>query len=184
MARLPPEGVRELADWLWSEHGQAVFAVLDGASVPGLLDRLYAAPRPRFFCLLRGELGPDIAQMAPYAVQLAPDSEFVQWLLGNGWGKHWGVFLRSRARLSDLRTQLRNLNQVYGPDLEPLRFRFYDPRVLNAFMPLAEPAQLGDLFGAVESWVSEAEDSSLAITFSRAGDALQSGERSLLRGRG
>jgi hypothetical protein len=176
--------VRALGDWLWGEHALEVHAVLDGASVPGLLDRLYAAPRPRFVCLHRGELAPGVAQMAPYLVRLDRESELTQWVLGSGWGNHWGVFVRSSARLIDLRRHLRNLYQVYGPDLEPLRFRFYDPRVLRAFMPLAEPAQLDDLFGPVDSWVVEAEDPLRAITFTRAGTSVQSGERSLSRGRG
>ena len=68
-----------------------MFAVLDGASAPGLLDKLYGLS-PAFCCLFKGELAPDMAEVAPYLVQLEPDSEFTNWVIGQGWGNHWGIF--------------------------------------------------------------------------------------------
>ncbi len=184
MARLPAESLRALSDWLWSEEGTRVYAVVDGASVPGLMEKLYAEQAPRWLCLYRGELEPDMATVAPYLVCLERDAEFTEWLLAAGWGNHWGVFLRSAASLLDLRKHLRNINMVYGPDLDPLLFRYYDPRVLRAFMSVCEPGQVSDLFGPVASWIVESEDVSIALAFSGTGDAVSTSERVLVRGRG
>ena len=161
-----------------------VYAALDGASVPGLLARLHSTQRLRFVCLYRGALRPDMAQVAPYLVAIEPESEFMHWLLANGWDNHWGVFLRTRARMIDVRKHLRNLNRVYGPQLQSLWFRYYDPRVLRAFLPLCESHQLPELFGPVCTWVVEAEAPGRAIAFAEAGGGVQSSDRSLLRGQG
>src|SRR5689334_3790444 len=75
------------------------FAVLDGASIPELLDHLYGERRPEFDCLYRGDLAPDIAEVAPYLVRLEPETPFTDWCLAEGWGNHWGIFVRSRASL-------------------------------------------------------------------------------------
>lgn len=183
MARLPPEGLRALSDWLWSEEGAQVFAVVDGASIPGLLEKLYAERAPQSLCLYRGELEPDMATVAPYLVCLQPDAEFTEWLLAAGWGNHWGVFFRSSASLLELRKHLRNINMVYGPDLEPLLFRYYDPRVMRAFMSVCEPAQVTDLFGPIASWIAESEDGSAALAYAPTGASVSTSERAFVRAR-
>ena len=43
-------------------------------------------------CLYRGELQPDMAEVAPYLVKLDRDAPFTDWVLDRGWGNHWGVF--------------------------------------------------------------------------------------------
>jgi len=74
-------------------EGFSTFAILDGASAPGLLKQLYEH-EPEYCCLYRGELEPDLAQVAPYLVKLVKDHPFTYWLLGKGWGDSWGIFVR------------------------------------------------------------------------------------------
>jgi len=78
---------------LFAESGARVFAILDGASAPGLLSKLDEY-RPEYECLYRGELAPDLQEVAPYLVQLEPQSPFTDWVLNRGWGTT-GVFSRS-----------------------------------------------------------------------------------------
>ncbi|MCK7510898.1 MAG: DUF4123 domain-containing protein [Desulfobacterales bacterium] len=73
-----------------------VYAVLDGASIKSLGPKLYNL-RPEHVCLYRGRLEPDMAEVAPYLVRLEQDSAFAQWVLGDGWGKHWGIFAVTRG---------------------------------------------------------------------------------------
>src|SRR5215216_4043175 len=98
------EIVKSVGEHLFSDADANVFAVLDGASVPGLLDKLYGLS-PNFCCLFRGELPPDMAEVAPYLVQLEPDSEFMSWVINHGWGNHWGIFATTDA---DLRAAARH----------------------------------------------------------------------------
>src|SRR5919206_403386 len=46
---------------------------------------------------------------------------------------------------------------LYRRDGTPLYFRYYDPRVLNVFLPTCSGAQLKEMFGPVDAFVAESE---------------------------
>src|ERR1700730_4373181 len=103
------------ADYLFAERNANVYAILDGASVEELLDQLYRY-EPEFICLYRGELEPDIAEVAPYLVRLDRTSAFTDWLLETGWGNHWCVFAVSQADLTAMRQHLRRFLNVHDTE--------------------------------------------------------------------
>src|SRR2546423_6431987 len=142
---------------LFSVAGLNVFAVLDGASGPNLpagLQQLRAEPA----CLYRGELEPELAAVAPYLVQLEPETRLTEYVLTQGWGNHWGIFARSRADLRTLRRHFRTFLTVYDPDGKPMLFRFYDPRVLRLYLPTCNAQELAVVFGPVETYLLEDVD--------------------------
>jgi hypothetical protein len=134
------------------------YAVLDGASIPDLRDHLQGDPRPEFVCLYRGELEPDMAEVAPYLVQLEPDTPFTNWLLAEGWAGHWGIFARTSANFTALRTHLRRFLMVKDPEGRSLYFRYYDPRVLRTFLPTCTLEEMEILFGPVNCYLCESGD--------------------------
>jgi len=140
------------------------FAVLDGASVPGLLEKL-GQWRPEFVCLYRGELEPDLAEVAPYLVLLEPETEFAEWVISEGWGNHWGVFAISEVDLQAMRQHLRRLLTVYDESGKPLLFRFYDPRVLRTYIPTCNSEELAAIFGPVSAYILEDDDPARLLTF-------------------
>jgi len=148
---------RAIHEHLFTGDDFNVFAALDGASAPDLLDRLYGL-LPEFECLFRGELEPDIAQMAPYLVLLEPNSEFTRWVITHGWGQHWGVFAVSTADLRALRSHFRTLLTVYDGTGRPMLFRYYDPRVLRTYLPTCNSGELSSLFGPVVNYIMEDAD--------------------------
>jgi hypothetical protein len=158
---------RSLQEYIFADvqKGEAVYSVLDGASIPDLLDHLYGEIRPEFECLYRGELEPDIAEVAPYLVLLTRDSEFSSWLLAKGWGEHWGMFAIAAADFPAMHRQFRKFLTVHDPDGKPLLFRYYDPRVLRAYLPTCNEAELKNLFGPIRCFVVEGEDSKTAVRF-------------------
>lgn len=161
---MTPEAVRLR---LWSDAGgEHVYAILDGARNENLLDALHQEGGPDFACLFAGELEPDMAEVAPYLVELIEGAPFCDWLLDQGWGQAWGVFLKSKLQLAPLWRHLRQLTMVYDPELNPVYFRFYDPRVLRVFLPTSDEKQLSGFFGAVEAYVAEGESGQSATVFS------------------
>lgn len=157
---VPPEALRQsLRPLLFpGEEGVDAYAVLDGASIPDLLDHLYAEDgRPEFVCLYRGELEPDIAEVAPYLVRLQPGAPFTAWLLAEGWGKHWGIYALSQADLKSVRRHFRKFLMVKDPEGNQMYFRFYDPRVLRVFLPTCNAEELQFLFGPVVCYGCEGE---------------------------
>lgn len=150
-----------------------VYTVLDGASAPNLpqmLERLAVES----VCLFPGELEPDVAQVAPYLAVFEPDTPFAEWVLEEGWGRHWGIFAISQANLRTVRDHLRSFLKVYGPELEPLEFRYYDPRVLRVYLPTCNAKELRTVFGPVLRYLVEGEEPNTLLKFSLDGEQLGS----------
>jgi hypothetical protein len=144
----------KLEKFLFDEPARA-FAVLDGAAVPDLPSKIYEM-QPHSVCLYRGELEPDIAEVAPYLIELIPDTAFTDWLLSEGTnGKNWGIFARSRFSLTEIRKHFRKFLTVYDEAGNPLLFRYYDPRVLVKFLPTCDRESLDALFGRVTDYLAE-----------------------------
>jgi hypothetical protein len=158
---------------LWAEAADMpAYAILDGARNELLLGQLHGDDAPRWRCLFAGELEPDMAAVAPYLVELEPDAPWTKRLLGEGWGQNFGIFLTSELALPPLWRHLRNQVRVYGPDLEPLFFRFYDPRVLRGWLPTCDARQLAEFFGPVRFFFAEDEEPSRALAWTLADGRL------------
>lgn len=172
------EIVQSVSQQLLAEEAGNLYAVLDGASVPDLLPKLYGL-QPEFECLYRGELKPDMAQVAPYLVRLDADSEFTQWVLEEGWGKHWGIFVSTDADLRAMRRHFRTFLIVYDSDSKPLYFRYYDPRVLRLYLPTCNQEELQAVFGPVVSYLLEDEAPTTLLRFQLASGTLRQEKRQL-----
>ncbi|MEE4378432.1 MAG: DUF4123 domain-containing protein [Candidatus Competibacteraceae bacterium] len=149
-----------------------VYVVLDGASAPDLPQTL-ARLGVESVCLYRGELEPDVAQMAPYLAVFKPDTPFAEWVLEEGWGKHWGIFAISNANFRTMRKHFRTFLKVYGPDLKPLYFRYYDPRVLRTYLPTCNAKELRTVFGPVIRYIVEDEEPVALLKFQPDGEQVK-----------
>jgi hypothetical protein len=164
--RRKEQRINALYSIFFSDPDLHVFAILDGAGIPDLLEQLETAA-PEHVCLYRGELSEDLASAAPYLVRLLPDTPFTEWLLLEGWGEHWGIFLRTKGDLKETRKHARTLLMVKGPDGERLYFRFFDPRVFAMFLPVATPEQIEKITGPLEDIFFESTDPSTLQAVSR-----------------
>ena len=148
----------------------SVWAILDCARD----DRVYQALKTSgldYLCLFSGRLHPDVAAAAPYLIELAPTYSFTPRLIEMGWGKSWGVFLRVKDS-SNLRHHLRGFLRVRDEEGRILLFRYYDPRVLRAYLPTCRPDELRTVFGPVGSYVVEGPNGKSAIEFEFDGSRL------------
>ena len=138
---------------LWREPGLKPWVALDGAGVAGLLQRLHHPAAPRWACLFHGRLDPEVAELAPYLLEVPRHGPWCDWLLSG-----WGVYLQAPETmdLASVRRHLRKLAIAYGPAGESLLFRWYDPRVLRLALPELEAKQLQALFGPLHSFLFEA----------------------------
>lgn len=164
--------VEAVQQQLFSSDTGSVFVILDGASVGDLLTPLYDH-HPEFECLYRGEIQPDIAEVAPYLVRLERDTEFTRWVLEEGWGNHWGIFAVAEAELPIMRRHFRRFLTVHDPDGKPLYFRYYDPRVLRVYLPTCNAEELQTVFGPVEYFMLEDENPATALRFHLQDGALK-----------
>ena len=152
-----------------------VFAILDGASVPDLRIKLFET-RPPHYCLFRGELKPDMAEVAPYVVQLATGNAFTDWVLSECFGKHWGIFAHSRQSIKEMRRHFRALVTVYDETGKPMIFRFYDPRVLQTFLPSCTSDELKTFFGTVDTIFAENVEAKNLVSYRLDNEELKKSE--------
>jgi hypothetical protein len=161
----------ELPAVLFGKGDVPVYGLLDGASAPDLVKKLYEH-EPEYCCLYRGELEADMALVAPYLVRLEPGNEFTHWIL-DGWGAHWGSFVVSPANLRALRDHFRQFHTVELPDQRTVLFRYYDPRVLRTFLPACNAAELETFFGPIRMFIAESDKPENGVKFAVAGKALK-----------
>jgi hypothetical protein len=133
---------------------EALFAVLDGASVPKLPTRL-KEDGVQAVNLLSDKPAPDIALTGPWLVTMTQKT-FADWVIAN-WGQHWGVLVTSAMPFEELVPHFRSLVQARLPDGRTVFFRFYDPRVLRVLLPTCDADQLQQIFGAASQFVMEDE---------------------------
>ena len=162
--------IHALREHLFADAEAKIYALLDGASVDGLIDHLWDE-QPEFECLYRGELEPDMAEVAPYLVRLEPEADFTRWVLEKGWGKHWGIFAITDAEIYVLRRHFRTFTMVRDPDGKMLYFRYYDPRVLRVYLPTCNDKELKTIFGPVHRFYLEDDAPKVLLQFERGKDA-------------
>ena len=161
----------QLRPHLFPGDGTNTYAILDGASIPDLLDKLDEC-QPEYVCLYAGELEPDVEECAPYLVRLDPDSEFTRWVIDEGWGKHWGIFATSPADLRAMRKHFRTFLLVKDPEGKTLYFRYYDPRVLAIYLPATNANERESIFGEVSAYFFETGDAEF-VACRRRGSELE-----------
>lgn len=140
---------------LWAAESARVYAVIDGAVVPQLQDRLSKADVRGWSCLLRGALPPEQAGTAPCVVELSPEAEFTTWLLGKATEAYpgWGVLGVGPMALLAMREHSRRLLHVGLPNGQTPKWRWFDPTLWGALLPKLDASQLDEVFGPLTDWV-------------------------------
>ena len=152
--------VRTAMETLWfldSEHRvYDVYTLLDGARDPWIYDYVR---RPGLFvsCLYDGKLPTDFARTAPYLASLSRQAWSTRDLLTQGLGESWGIYFHSNAGLGELKEHFRRFLQVQDETGRKFFFRFFDPRVLRAYLPTCDQKELFDFFGPVRRFILDGE---------------------------
>ena len=145
-------------EFLFSFSNSQLYAVIDGASVSGLLQAI-DKNNPVHCCLLSGKLPPELARVAPYLIKLDKKSPLTDWLL-DGWGQHFGVFsiIDESVSFEKVREHFRSIQIAKNYDQTTVLFRYYDPRVLGIYLPTCTHDEVKQVFGPVKLFVFEGEE--------------------------
>lgn len=170
----PPEAVpvespaeqrwQRLRDLWFSDADHSVYVILDAASIPGLPQRLAAAPEESA-CLYRGELGTDLLETAPYLVKLRAEGPIARWFADEGWGKNCGILVVTTLGFEAVRRHFRGFLRVRDYTGKILYFRYYDPRVLRVYLPTCNSSDIATVFGGLKRYICEGEIPNEALEF-------------------
>ncbi|MEM8349930.1 DUF4123 domain-containing protein [Morganella morganii] len=124
---------------------EVCYAIIDAASEPDVFS-LLDEYTPPVCCLYSEPLQPEIAELAPYLVEVSDDVR--QWL--DTRQTPWGIYLYSPVTMRELRHHLRKFTMVIIPDQEKLVFwRFYDPRNIWEILATFDDWRLHTFLGPV-----------------------------------
>ncbi|WP_337040318.1 DUF4123 domain-containing protein [Emticicia sp. 17c] len=116
----------------------------------------------------------DFKTITPHLFPCEADSRLYNWLLNEGKGDSWGIFINTSLTLKELAAHLQKLLIVtMQDDGRMVYFRFYDPRVLRTFLPTCHVTQLKELFGPVEVFFCEDTDEDFQLHFSIENEKLK-----------
>jgi hypothetical protein len=146
-------------------YSYKTYAVLDAARDKVIHPKILNLQKD-WLCLYHGSKATELALVAPYLIQLEREAPFTDWIINQGWGKSWGIFLKSNEPLERVQRHLRKFLMVYSEEGEPLYFRYYDPRVFRAYLPTCNETELKLIFGPITSFFAEGQTDSL-IEYSR-----------------
>jgi len=144
--------------------GESLYAILDAARTFDIPFRLRSA-NIEHDSLYQGQSKEILWHVAPYLVRCKQDAAFVHWVLEQGWGESWGIFLTSQAGLEDLQAHFRRFLFVKSEDDREFYFRFYDPRVLRVFLPTCTPEETTAFFGPTSCYLMESEQPDTLLKF-------------------
>lgn len=172
---------KSVINMLWSlpESGKThLYVVLDGARNKGICPAVLKSGC-EFECLYIGELDPELAAAAPYLVKLERNKPFADWVIREGWGDNWGIFVQSAAAFREMKRHFRKFLTVYDATAIPLFFRYYDPRVLRVFLSTCNTEELASIFGPIKCYLLEDKDPQILLHFSSAANVLQTNRTSI-----
>lgn len=127
-----------------------LWAIIGACDEPKVPPKIYEVGEERAVCLYRGEAEAEYSDIAPFLAHV--DDFLLAWIIENLWTKPWGIFAITRGELNKLRTHFRKFLIVKDPDGEEMYFRYYDPRILKAFLPACNDDELHKFFGPFEAF--------------------------------
>lgn len=147
---------------------QPLYGLLDAAREPSVLKVLIES-REECQSLFEGPQGDQLSHFAPYLVRLTPDSQMLDTLAHQAWGKNWGVYLTCDSPFAEIRKHLQYFLRVTLDGHREAFFRYYDPRVLRLFLPTCLPEEIDQFFGPVRYYLMEDEKGGALLRFSNSG---------------
>ncbi len=145
-------------------QGERVYGIVDAAIDSDLPFEAQLRFGARMQSLFLPEVAEALWDVAPYLVTVDPSSPYLEhW--ARRWGKSVGVLLCARAEFDTLAAHLRSVFVVKDETGQDYFFRFYDPRVLHAFLPTCTPAQMAEFFGPIRAFVCESLDAAQVVSY-------------------
>ena len=160
-----------LRDVLDRQGEQNLFVIVDPAQSEGFTKPI----RTEGFAyrsLYEGSQAEGLEEVAPVVAGPVSDTEALERIIAELWGKSCIVFFSCRHSLEEVRRHFRRFLKVRTEDGRVLLFRFYDPRILRVFLPTCTPDEIYEFFGAVDAFFVEGEEPGTMLIFRKTDTGL------------
>ncbi len=125
--------------------------------------------------LYDGDIRENLADVAPYLLKIDDGSAALEWIIENGYGNSWGIFLDTDEDFQTVRKHLRKFLIVENQEGKRMFFRFYDPRVIKDFLPTCSGGQTEEFFGNITKIIVENPDKGNFLVFGHKRGSLEIG---------
>lgn len=164
--------VAALRESLRATPDKHVYGVVDAASCVDLAYEAKILFGKEIRSLFLPEVQTQAWDVAPYLVPIDPASGYLDnW--ARRWGTNAGVLLITGADEQTLYNHLRKIFVVEDEEKQEYFFRFYDPRVLPAFLSTCSALQLEEFFGPIEEFGVEGIQGEALLRFRRESGKLR-----------
>jgi hypothetical protein len=150
-----------------------LYAIVDAAQDQRIYPMLKQAGRTSF-CLYLPKIhfpadiiSPELATAVPYLLQVEQNDMLIKELLSEGWGNHWLIFLICALPAEFVHRHCSNCILAQDTEGNRFHFRYYDPRVMHAYLPECNGQELELIFGPVARFFLEDEETDSLMTYSR-----------------
>ncbi len=148
-----------------------IYAVLDGARDSRVQSWVMKTGAPAW-CLYAGNIPAELAEAAPWLIRLGRGHAYTNEFFNEGWFDAWGIAFATAAPSRVLRRHLRQFLLARTESGTRLLFRYYDPRVLRAYLPTCNAGELARFFGPIDAFATPSRDPNAFQLFRRNGEAL------------
>jgi hypothetical protein len=155
---------KALREQIELQPGERLYGIVDAAQDKELAFEARDRFKLPIRMLFQGEAAEYMGDVAPYLIPIDPGSEYLEsW--AERWDRNVGILLTSFADPLKLFRHLREIFVVKDEEGQEYFFRYYDPRVLRAFLPTCTPEQAREFFGPICVLLCVAEKSWSMLRF-------------------
>jgi hypothetical protein len=134
----------------FATHG-FLYAILDATDAPAVPAKATELGGEKAISLFAGSRQQEYWKYAPYLLRV--DATVLAWIEKTLWTSPWGIFVVSNSDFAVVQAQMRKLLRVRMKSGEEAIFRFYDPRVLVAYMAGCTVQESADFFNQIRAYV-------------------------------
>jgi len=132
-----------------------LYAIVDASRGPMTIPPTLQAMTDNVACLYRGQALEEFGDDTAWVAEIAADESVLDWVIDNGFGKRWSIFMQSPHRLADVVRHLRKFTVIEDQEGTAHFFRFYDPRTLRQYLPVLNTQQAAAFFQGVDAFYCE-----------------------------
>lgn len=158
------------------------YMLIDCAGIDGGEFRIPREAFSELECLFTGDLAVELANVGPYLGRVKSYAPDVKAVVEELLSEQVALLVtlqdlkdeQENIAFSEVHRHFRKFNVVYGPEGDPLFFRYYDPRVLLDVLTALDGTQLEAFFGPTDTLVFLDRSSQVTRCYRQAGKLLVS----------